>query len=62
MNLRCDLVFVFMPLISSHPVCIVLIGEYIGGCNDGPGLLPLSRENKLDYLLENAGVVRGQAI
>lgn len=51
-----------MPLISSHPVCIVLIGEYIGGCNDGPGLLPLSRENKLDDLLENAGVVRGQAI
>ena len=36
-------------------------GEYIGGCNDGPGLLPLARENngeKLNTLLNNAGVAR----
>ena len=43
--------------LSSIPYCCV--GEYIGGCNDGPGLLPLSRGNRLDDLLENAGVVRG---
>ena len=37
---------------------IFIGGFYIGGCNDGPGLLPLARENKLDGLLEKAGVVR----
>jgi hypothetical protein len=31
-------------------------GKYIGGCNDGPGLLPLAREGKLDDLLQNAGL------
>jgi len=37
----------------------IFIGaEYVGGCNDGPGLLPLARENKLGGLLEKAGVVR----
>mmetsp|Transcript_56467 Transcript_56467/g.119945 ORF Transcript_56467/g.119945 Transcript_56467/m.119945 type:complete len:227 (+) Transcript_56467:61-741(+) len=38
---------------------IFIGGEYIGGCNDGPGLLPLARENdgeKLNSLLEKAGV------
>lgn len=33
-------------------------GQYIGGCNDGPGLLPLAREGKLDDLLRTAGVTR----
>mmetsp|Transcript_18797 Transcript_18797/g.28516 ORF Transcript_18797/g.28516 Transcript_18797/m.28516 type:complete len:244 (+) Transcript_18797:88-819(+) len=40
---------------------IFIGGEYIGGCNDGPGLLPLARENggeKLNNLLERAGVAR----
>jgi len=40
---------------------IFIGGEYIGGCNDGPGLLPLARENdgeKLNSLLERAGVAR----
>lgn len=34
-------------------------GEYIGGCNDGPGLLPLARENngeKLNAMLDKAGL------
>ncbi|KAL3765393.1 hypothetical protein ACHAWU_002311 [Discostella pseudostelligera] len=37
---------------------IFIGGKYIGGCNDGPGLLPLAREGKLDDLLQNAGVKR----
>lgn len=40
---------------------IFIGGDYIGGCNDGPGLLPLGRENngeKLNTLLKNAGVRR----
>lgn len=37
---------------------IFIGGNYIGGCNDGPGLLPLAREGKLDDLLQNAGVAR----
>ncbi len=38
-------------------ICLRAPGTYIGGCNDGPGLLPLSRENKLDNLLVSAGVI-----
>ena len=38
---------------------IFIGGEYIGGCNDGPGLLPLSREERFDAMLEKAGVSRG---
>jgi len=37
-------------------------GEYIGGCNDGPGLLPLARNNDgedLNALLKKAGVKMG---
>mmetsp|Transcript_39090 Transcript_39090/g.39562 ORF Transcript_39090/g.39562 Transcript_39090/m.39562 type:complete len:241 (-) Transcript_39090:139-861(-) len=30
---------------------IFINGESIGGCNDGPGLLPLAKEGKLDSLL-----------
>ena len=37
---------------------IFIGGEYIGGCNDGPGLLPLAREDKLNDMLEKAGVPR----
>ncbi|KAL7525220.1 hypothetical protein ACHAXR_002697 [Thalassiosira sp. AJA248-18] len=40
---------------------IFIGGEYVGGCNDGPGLLPLARENngeRLNGMLENAGVPR----
>ena len=40
---------------------IFIGGEYIGGCNDGPGLLPLARENGgegLSALLEKAGAQR----
>jgi len=40
---------------------IFIGGEYIGGCNDGPGLLPLARENGgdgLNTLLKKAGVSR----
>lgn len=40
---------------------IFIGGEYIGGCNDGPGLLPLARENdgeKFNNLLQKAGVKR----
>ncbi len=29
---------------------------YIGGCNDGPGLLPLAASGELDILLKNANV------
>lgn len=40
---------------------IFIGGDYIGGCNDGPGLLPLARENdgaKFASMLEKAGVSR----
>lgn len=33
---------------------IFIGGECIGGCNDGPGLLPLAQENKLNPMLEKA--------
>jgi glutaredoxin 3 len=32
---------------------IFIGGEYIGGCNDGPGLLPLAESGELDRLLES---------
>jgi len=31
---------------------IFIGGKYIGGCNDGPGLLPLAESGELDRLLE----------
>jgi len=40
---------------------IFIGGEYIGGCNDGPGLMPLAREDngeRLNGMLKNAGVAR----
>eukprot|EP01082_Thalassiosira_pseudonana_P001087 g1414.t1 g1414 contig10:2042317-2042997(-) len=41
---------------------IFIGGEYIGGCNDGPGLLPMAKENggeALREMLKNAGVSLG---
>ena len=35
---------------------IFIGGKYIGGCNDGPGLLPLAASGELDELLLAAGV------
>jgi glutaredoxin 3 len=35
---------------------IFIGGEYIGGCNDGPGLLPLAKSGELDELLKAAGI------
>jgi glutaredoxin 3 len=33
---------------------IFIGGNYIGGCNDGPGLLPLDKSGELDVLLQEA--------
>ena len=33
---------------------IFVNGNYIGGCNDGPGLLPLGESGELDKLLQKA--------
>ena len=33
---------------------IFIGGNYIGGCNDGPGLLPLDKSGELDGLLQEA--------
>ena len=32
---------------------IFIKGQYIGGCNDGPGLLPLAESGQLKELLAN---------
>ena len=32
---------------------IFISGFYIGGCNDGPGLLPLAKSGQLDAMLQN---------
>lgn len=32
-------------------------GDFIGGCNDGPGLLTLDREGTLDTKLKAAGAM-----
>ena len=32
-------------------------GEGIGGCNDGPGIMTLEREGKLDAMLQKAGAM-----
>lgn len=40
---------------------IFIGGDYIGGCNDGPGLMPLATENngeRLTSMLDKAGVSR----
>jgi len=34
--------------------CIFIGGQCIGGCNDGPGLLPLAESGELDILLESS--------
>merc|ERR1712238_254686 len=33
---------------------IFIGGNYIGGCNDGPGLLPLGESGELDKLLQRS--------
>ena len=33
---------------------IFIGGNYIGGCNDGPGLIPLDKSGELDVLLQEA--------
>ena len=33
-------------------------GEYIGGCNDGPGLLPLMKSGKLQDMIDSLPVRR----
>jgi glutaredoxin 3 len=37
---------------------IFIGGRYIGGCNDGPGLLPLAESGELDRLLDQANISR----
>lgn len=32
--------------------CIFINGNFIGGCNDGPGLLPLAKSGELQVLLK----------
>ena len=34
-----------------------IAGEGIGGCNDGPGLIPLKESGKLDEMLKAAGAI-----
>ena len=34
-----------------------IAGEGIGGCNDGPGLIPLKGSGKLDEMLKAAGAI-----
>jgi len=36
---------------------IWIAGEGIGGCNDGPGIMTLDREGKLDDILKQAGAL-----
>jgi len=36
---------------------IWIAGEGIGGCNDGPGIMTLQREGKLEPMLKAAGVL-----
>jgi len=36
---------------------IWIAGEGIGGCNDGPGIMTLEKEGKLDGMLKAAGVL-----
>jgi glutaredoxin-related protein len=32
-------------------------GSFVGGCNDGPGVVPLSKEGKLVPMLKQAGAL-----
>ena len=32
-------------------------GTFVGGCNDGPGVMTLDREGKLDDMLKAAGAL-----
>ena len=34
-----------------------IAGEGIGGCNDGPGLIPLKDEGRLEGMLKAAGAL-----
>mmetsp|Transcript_58397 Transcript_58397/g.127762 ORF Transcript_58397/g.127762 Transcript_58397/m.127762 type:complete len:128 (+) Transcript_58397:266-649(+) len=36
---------------------IFIAGEGIGGCNDGPGLMTLKKEGKLEPMLKEAGAI-----
>lgn len=36
---------------------IWIAGEGIGGCNDGPGIMTLQREGKLEGILKQAGAL-----
>ena len=36
---------------------IWISGEFIGGCNDGPGLLTLDAQGRLDAMLAEAGAI-----
>jgi len=36
---------------------IWIAGEGIGGCNDGPGIMTLEKEGKLNPMLKSAGVM-----
>lgn len=36
---------------------IFIGGQFIGGCNDGPGLLTLDRQGKLDPMLADVGAI-----
>jgi len=36
---------------------IWIAGEGIGGCNDGPGIMTLQKEGKLEPMLKAAGVL-----
>lgn len=37
---------------------IVYAGSFVGGCNDGPGVVPLNKDGKLVPLLKQAGAMR----
>ena len=44
---------------TSMPSIWIKGSGYIGGCNDGPGVVPLYKEGKLVPMLVSAGAVRG---
>ena len=37
---------------------IWIAGSFVGGCNDGPGVVTLNRDGKLVPLLQQAGAMR----
>lgn len=45
-------------LVGRTSVPAIWIGsEFIGGCNDGPGLFTLDKQGKLDDMLTSAGAL-----